>query len=111
MFSIQLNEPLLTRFELERAVAASINAGLSEVVGEKCRDAIVKLFLKNSGLKRLEDVVDCPERFEKFMGNVFGKGSVLLMDRIVQNLMQRTSSTGSGCFSEQVTRLKELCLV
>jgi hypothetical protein len=67
MFWISLNGPLLTRFELERAVAASINAGLSEVVGEKCLDAIVKLFLKNSGLKGLEDVVDCPERFEKFM--------------------------------------------
>ena len=92
-------------------MAASINVGLSEVVGEKCCEAIVRLFLKSSGLRRLEDVVDCPEKFEKFMDRVFGKSSVLLMDRIVYNLGQRTVSSSLLSFSDHVSRLREYCVV
>ncbi|MGC8912256.1 MAG: hypothetical protein ACP5K8_09300, partial [Nitrososphaeria archaeon] len=47
------------------------------------------------GLKRLEDVVECPEKFEEFMGNLFGKGSVLLLNRIGYELCQRLRFDGS----------------
>jgi hypothetical protein len=106
-----LSKPLFTRFELEKAVVASINVGLAEVVGEKCRTSIIRLFLKDNGLRSLDEVVDHPEKFEKFLDKVFGKGSVLVLDRIMYNLRQRTFPIEYSCFSEQVSRLRELCLV
>ncbi len=97
--------------EFGRIVASSIRDGLSKSIGLKCCEAVVKHFLRESGLKRLEDVVECPEKFEEFMGNLFGKGSVLLLNRIGYELCQRLRFDGSlpcdGRFASLVHYLEQ----
>ena len=92
-------------------MASSIREGLSKSIGLKCCEAVVTHFLRESGLKCLEDVVDCPERFEEFMEDVFGKGSVLLLNRIVYELCQKLGFDGSlpcdGRFASLVHYLEQ----
>ncbi|MEM3872621.1 MAG: hypothetical protein QXE05_08695, partial [Nitrososphaeria archaeon] len=73
------------------AVAASVDSVLSRTLGPKCSIGLKRLFLKEYGLCCLEDVADCPRKFEEFARKVFGRGADLVLNRVAAELCRRLS--------------------